>query len=118
MYSANDAFGRNRNFKSDTSKLGWVMQEANHSLNNSANREIDALLTCEEQKWKSFNNFEKNDHKATKKQMLKDEITNIAMRIVKAREAQENLSFCEETGKLHGTWKVGEVEMMNKGFGE
>lgn len=50
--------------------------------------------------------------------MLKDEITNIAMRIVKAREASNNMAFSENTGKLHGTWKVGEVEMMSKGFSE
>jgi protein tyrosine phosphatase len=50
--------------------------------------------------------------------MLKDEITNIAMRIVKAREAKTNMTFSEETGTLQGTWKVGEVELMNKGFNE
>jgi len=50
--------------------------------------------------------------------MLKDEITNIAMRIVKAREAKSNMTFSEETGKLCGNWKMGEVEMLNKGFNE
>jgi ABC-type transporter MlaC component len=63
------------------------LQEAHHLVNKSAvNNEV--LLTGEDQRWKSFNNFEKTDHKALQKLILKDEITNIAMRIVKAREAK------------------------------
>ena len=38
-------------------------------------------------KWKQYDNFEKRDSKFRKKEILKDEIQNIAMRIVKAREA-------------------------------
>jgi hypothetical protein len=45
---------------------------------------------------------------------LKDEITNIAMRIVKAREAKSNMVFNSETGKFHGTWKVPQVEIHDK----
>jgi len=40
------------------------------------------------------------------------------MRIVKAREAKSNMVFNSDTGKLHGTWKVPEVEIMTKNTDE
>lgn len=43
--------------------------------------------------WKQFNNFEQKDAKFKKKEILKDEIQNIAMRIVRAREAQMNMTY-------------------------
>lgn len=40
------------------------------------------------------------------------------MKLVKSRESKANLSFHPETGKLHGTWKVPEIEHMSKGVNE
>ena len=68
--------------------------------------------------WKMHNNYERKDHFFKTKEVLKDEITNIAMRIVKAREAKSNMVYNHETGKLHGTWKVPEVELMTKNTDE
>jgi hypothetical protein len=52
------------------------------------------------------------------KMMLKDEITDLAMRIVKAREAKENMEISTETGQKVGSWKVPDVEIMNRGVSE
>jgi hypothetical protein len=41
--------------------------------------------------------------------MLKNEITDLAMRIVKAREAKENMDISMETGQRIGAWKVPDV---------
>jgi len=46
--------------------------------------------------------------------MLKDEITNIASRIVRAREAKNNMTVSLETGNLVGAWRVPDVELINK----
>jgi hypothetical protein len=50
--------------------------------------------------------------------MLKNEITDLAMRIVKAREAKENMDISMETGQRIGAWKVPDVEIMNRGVCE
>ena len=68
--------------------------------------------------WKSFNNYEKKDMQYDQKSMLKDEITDLAIRIVKAREAKENMEVSLETGNLVGAWKVPEVELVHRGFAE
>jgi hypothetical protein len=67
------------------------------------------LLTAEEQRWKCYNSFERKDNAFKQKEVLKDEINNIAMRIVKAREAkQQNCAFTDSQ------WKVPDVEMISK----
>ena len=76
------------------------------------------LAQEEFQNWKMHNNYERKDHFFKTKEVLKDEITNIAMRIVKAREAKSNMVYNHDTGKLHGTWKVPEVELMTKNTDE
>jgi len=43
--------------------------------------------------WKSFNSYEKRDQHKDNKDMLRDEINNIALRIVKAREAKKQLQI-------------------------
>ena len=43
--------------------------------------------------WKSFNSYEKVDQHKHNKDLLRDEINNIAMRIVKAREAKKQLQI-------------------------
>lgn len=68
--------------------------------------------------WKFFNSFEKQDMKKKQKEVLKDEILSIAMRIAKAREAKKNMAYNADTGTLEGTWKVPEVEAMNRHFEE
>ena len=50
--------------------------------------------------------------------MLKDEISDLAMRIVKAREAKENMEVSLETGQRVGAWKVPDVELMGRGLSE
>ena len=68
--------------------------------------------------WKYFNTYEKVDMKKRQKDVLKDEILSIAVRIAKAREAKKNMKYNAETGVLEGTWKVPEVENMNRHFEE
>ena len=41
--------------------------------------------------WKAFNSYEKVDQQSHNKDLLRDEINNIALRIVKAREAKKQL---------------------------
>ena len=54
--------------------------------------------------WKFFNSFEKKDLRHKTREILKDEINNIALRIAKAREVKESMS-------QNGTWRVpGDVE--------
>lgn len=36
------------------------------------------------------------------------------MKIIKAREASQNLVFCKETGQMHQNWKVGETNLFEK----
>ena len=43
--------------------------------------------------WKSFNSYEKVDQHRNNKELLRDEINNIALRIVKAREAKKQLQI-------------------------
>lgn len=63
--------------------------------------QFNTLNTFSESQWKSFNNYERKDHKFNQKEHLKDEINNIAMRIVKAREAKNNMVYNIETGKMN-----------------
>ena len=52
----------------------------------------DAYKTNQEMmQWKSFNNYDQVDQKTHNKDMLRDEINNIALRIAKAREAKKQL---------------------------
>jgi hypothetical protein len=52
------------------------------------------------------------------KDLLKDEINNIALKIVKVRETKNNMRYNPDTGKLEGAWKVPEVESMNRKYNE
>jgi hypothetical protein len=56
--------------------------------------------------------------KKRQKDLLKDEILSIAVRIAKAREAKKNMNYNTESGILEGTWKVPEVENMGRHFDE
>jgi len=47
---------------------------------------------------------------------LRDEINNIAMRIVNAREAKQNCS--DASNNLNSTWKPATIEPMAKNFME
>ena len=58
--------------------------------------------------WKNFNSFEQRDQKFRSKEVLKDEINNIAMRIVKAREAQMSMTYHPDL--TSGSFKVPDVE--------
>ena len=58
--------------------------------------------------WKNFNSFEQRDQKFRSKEVLKDEINNIAMRIVKAREAQMSMTYHQDL--TSGSFKVPDVE--------
>lgn len=78
--------GRNTKLPADgeskTNRIGWTYQDKV----NEANENILRTSLTDNRQWKSFNNFE-NDKKFKHKQMLRDEISNITMRIIKAREA-------------------------------
>lgn len=90
-----------------------------HPDKNKTAYENFCRVSQDSRQWKSFNNFE-NENKFQQKQMLRDEISNITMRIVKAREAQKNMIYADSDcqRQLQKTWKVGEVELMTKGFSE
>lgn len=64
--------------------------------------------------WKYFNSYEKTDMKRWQKDILKDEILSIAVRIAKAREAKKNMNYNVDTGILEGTWKVPDVENIGR----
>ena len=74
--------------------------------------------------WKSFNEYEQKDIQKQQKDTLRDELNNIALRIVKAREAKQNLLYNPLVegepllGNTEKSWKVGEVEHFNRGFNE
>ena len=50
--------------------------------------------------------------------MLRDEINNIALRIVKVREAKNNMKYNTESGSVDGAWRVPKIESMDRKFGE
>ena len=50
--------------------------------------------------------------------MLKNEINNIALRIVKARDAKQNQTYNQDAEMMEGSWKVREIEAMNRNFNE
>jgi hypothetical protein len=50
--------------------------------------------------------------------MLRDEINNIALRIVKAREAKNNLRYNPDSGKIEGNWRVPTLEKVERAFTE
>jgi len=54
-------------------------------------KKIDYKSNPEMLQWKSFNQYEKVDQHRHNKDMLRDEINNIALRIAKAREAKKQL---------------------------
>ena len=68
--------------------------------------------------WKFYNSYEQMDHQQKSKELLRDEINNITLKIVKAREAKSNMKYNPDTGKLEGTWKVPEVESISRKFNE
>jgi hypothetical protein len=76
--------------------------------------------------WKAFNSFEKVDQHSHNKDLLRDEINNIALRIVKAREAKKQLQkqIGADKDSVQGSksacesWRVPEIEHFNRGFNE
>jgi hypothetical protein len=67
-----------------------------------------ALTTAEDQRWKSYNWYEKRNLKYTQKQMISDEIANITMKLVKQRDENSEPD----------TAPPADVEMLNRVFGE
>lgn len=118
--------GRNKkqddNEKMYKSKLDWTQQDKMNAT-QSAYCDPQGIRGSQSdgRGWKSFNNFEP-ERKFQQKQILRDEISNITMRILKAREAQKNMAtYAQSEGDerpLQKSWKVGEVELMTKGFSE
>jgi len=72
--------------------------------------------------WKAFNSYEKVDQQSHNKDLLRDEINNIALRIVKAREAKKQLQkqIGADKDSVQGSksacesWRVH----FNRGFNE
>jgi len=52
------------------------------------------------------------------KDLLKDEINNIALKLVKVREAKNTMRYNPDSGQLEGSWRVPEVESMNRKYNE
>lgn len=49
---------------------------------------------------------------------MRDEINNIALRIVKIREAKNNMRYNPDTGLLEGDWKPKAVETLERKHNE
>ena len=76
--------------------------------------QIPQKSNAETSAWKYFNTYERIDMKRRQKDILKDEILSIAVRIAKAREAKKNMKYNVNTGNLEGTWKVPDVENVGR----
>ena len=68
--------------------------------------------------WKFYNSYERQDPHRKNKDLLRDEINNIALRIVKVREAKNSMKFNPQTRLHEGAWRVPDVEAMDKKFNE
>ena len=75
--------------------------------------------------WKSFNEYEQESKQKHQKASLRDEINDIALKIVKAREAKQaevgkklEFGIDEELTSTVRNWKVPQVEHFNRGFNE
>ena len=74
--------------------------------------------TADDNAWKFFNNYERQNIKRTQKDLLRDEINNLALKIVKVREAKNNMKYNQDAGMMEGSWRVPQVEKMDKRFSE
>lgn len=60
-----------------------------------------------QQEWKSFSNFDKLDHQRVTKNLLKDEIADITMKVAKTRESGSN-------SQVINTWKPNAIEHLQR----
>ena len=79
-------------------KVGWIISDCHETVGGRVN--AMGGTTALDQQWKSFNSYEKKDNRFKQREMLKDEINSIAARIIKAREASNNMVFSVDTGKM------------------
>ena len=68
--------------------------------------------------WKFYNNFDPPTHNNMKKELLKDEINNIALQIVKNRENKSTMMFNPQQAKFEPNWKAPEPEPMGRRYDE
>jgi hypothetical protein len=48
------------------------------------------------------------------KEAMSNELMALALKVSKAREDAQNMTYNPDTQKMNGTWKVPEVESMNR----
>ena len=71
--------------------LYWSIHDTCDMIKIKTDKKDDYKTNPEMLQWKSFNNYDQVDQQRHNKDMLRDEINNIALRIAKAREAKKQL---------------------------
>ena len=94
----------------------WTLNDTSDAVRKAANGDIMDNATA--LKWKQFNSFEKKGHKAIIKQEMSNEIMTLALKLSKAREDSKNMTYNSDIQKMTGSWKVPEIESMNRTFNE
>ena len=92
----------------------WTLNDSTGVFRQDANP--DRTINAVKQKWKEFDSFENQDIQKIQRNELIQENTVLALKIKKSREA--NLVYSNELGKMVGSWKVPEVEGLNRTFNE
>ena len=84
-------YRENLDLKPNKVPLYWSIHDTCDMIKIKTDKKDEYKTNPEMMQWKSFNNYEQVDQQRHNKDMLRDEINNIALRIAKAREAKKQL---------------------------
>ncbi len=73
--------------------MHWSIHDTCDLIKLKTDKKDGYKTNADMSQWKSFNSYEKVDQHRNNKDLLRDEINNIALRIVKAREAKKQLQI-------------------------
>jgi hypothetical protein len=85
-------YGSNPDLKPSKVKFQWNLNDTQGLVKTEEPPNNGRISNQQNSQWKFFNSFEKNDLKTRTREILKDEINNIAFRIAKAREMKEQMN--------------------------
>ena len=95
-------YGSNPDLKPSKVKFQFLLNDAQELVKPAPTINNAYQSNAQKSEWKFFNSYETQDYQLKTREMLKDEINNIALRIARAREVKNKMS--------QGAWLVPEIE--------
>lgn len=79
------------------------------------------MTTAEAERWKEYNSYEQRDHNTKTKERMREQFNSETWEIALKRDAEmhaRNQSYGLSQTQKHFSWKVPEIEQINRHFNE